>query len=161
MRSKIRVVGAMIEKDGRYLITTGFEAAPGTARLAMTVTEAILNAHGMCHGGAIFSLADAGFFYACNSGGVQSVALGYVPPSILEIPGAKDVAVEFTSLRGIVSFVVRLQHHLFSASSMFKSPLATIVQAASSGISSNRMYWWLITIIGMSRPNSLPTSAAR
>ena len=46
------------------------------ARLAMTVTEAILNAHGMCHGGAIFSLADAGFFYACNSAGVQSVAAG-------------------------------------------------------------------------------------
>ena len=69
------------EQDGRDRLarTLGIElieAAPGTARLAMTVTEAILNAHGMCHGGAIFSLADAGFFYACNSGGVQSVAAG-------------------------------------------------------------------------------------
>ena len=53
----------------------------------MTVTEAVLNAHGMCHGGAIFSLADAGFFYACNSGGVQSVAAGcdinYLRPATL------------------------------------------------------------------------------
>lgn len=69
------------EQDGRDRLarTLGIElieASPGKARLAMIVTEAVLNAHGMCHGGAIFSLADAGFFYACNSGGVQSVAAG-------------------------------------------------------------------------------------
>jgi acyl-CoA thioesterase len=69
------------EQDGRDRLarTLGIElleARPGHARLAMTVSESILNAHGMCHGGAIFSLADAGFFYACNSGGVQSVAAG-------------------------------------------------------------------------------------
>ena len=53
----------------------------------MTVTEAMLNAHGMCHGGVIFSLADCGFYYACNSGGVASVAAGcdinYVRPARL------------------------------------------------------------------------------
>jgi len=38
---------------------------------------------------------------------------------------------------------------------------ASFDHAASSGISSNNMYWWLITIIGTSRPNILPTSAAR
>lgn len=80
-RSATEVEAWAREQDGRDRLarTLGIElieAAPGTARLAMTVTEAILNAHGMCHGGAIFSLADAGFFYACNSGGVQSVAAG-------------------------------------------------------------------------------------
>ncbi len=80
-RSAAEVDAWAREQDGRDRLarTLGIElieAAPGTARLAMTVTEAILNAHGMCHGGAIFSLADAGFFYACNSGGVQSVAAG-------------------------------------------------------------------------------------
>lgn len=80
-RSAAEVEAWARDQDGRDRLarTLGIElieAAPGTARLAMTVTEAVLNAHGMCHGGAIFSLADAGFFYACNSGGVQSVAAG-------------------------------------------------------------------------------------
>jgi acyl-CoA thioesterase len=69
------------QQDGRDRLarTLGIElleAKPGLVRLAMTVTENILNAHGMCHGGAIFSLADAGFYYACNASGVQSVAAG-------------------------------------------------------------------------------------
>lgn len=69
------------EQDGRDRLarTLGIElleAKPGLARVAMTVTESVLNAHGMCHGGALFSLADIGFFYACNSAGVPSVAAG-------------------------------------------------------------------------------------
>ena len=34
------------------------EVAPGMARLAMTVTEHMVNGHGLCHGGFIFTLAD-------------------------------------------------------------------------------------------------------
>jgi acyl-CoA thioesterase len=80
-RSVADVAAWAREQDGRDRLarTLGIElieATPGMARLRMTVTEHILNAHGMCHGGAIFSLADAGFFYACNSAGVQSVAAG-------------------------------------------------------------------------------------
>lgn len=80
-RSAAEVDAWAREQDGRDRLarTLGIElieAAPGMARLAMTVTNSILNAHGLCHGGAIFSLADAGFFYACNSGGVPSVAAG-------------------------------------------------------------------------------------
>jgi acyl-CoA thioesterase len=80
-RSAADVAAWAREQDGRDRLarTLGIElleARPGHARLAMTVGESVLNAHGMCHGGAIFSLADAGFFYACNSGGVQSVAAG-------------------------------------------------------------------------------------
>jgi acyl-CoA thioesterase len=35
------------------------EVAPGRARLSMTITEAMTNGHGICHGGFIFSLADS------------------------------------------------------------------------------------------------------
>lgn len=50
------------------------EVASGVARLAMTVTERMLNGHGSCHGGFIFSLADSAFAFACNSHGQPSVA---------------------------------------------------------------------------------------
>ena len=41
--------------------------APGRATLSMTVTDAMSNGHGNCHGGYIFTLADSAFAFACNS----------------------------------------------------------------------------------------------
>lgn len=41
--------------------------APGKATLTMTVTNAMSNGHGTCHGGYIFTLADSAFAFACNS----------------------------------------------------------------------------------------------
>ncbi|QLH16547.1 acyl-CoA thioesterase [Paracoccus pantotrophus] len=41
--------------------------APGEATLSMTITEAMSNGHGNCHGGYIFTLADSAFAFACNS----------------------------------------------------------------------------------------------
>lgn len=41
--------------------------APGQATLSMTVTGAMSNGHGNCHGGYIFTLADSAFAFACNS----------------------------------------------------------------------------------------------
>lgn len=43
------------------------DIAPGRATLTMTVTEAMSNGHGNCHGGYIFTLADSAFAFACNS----------------------------------------------------------------------------------------------
>ena len=40
---------------------------PGTATLTMQVRKHMLNGHGMCHGGMIFSLADSAFAFACNT----------------------------------------------------------------------------------------------
>jgi len=51
------------------------ELTPGHARVAMTLTPAKLNFHGIPHGGAIFSLADAAFAAASNSHGQPAVAL--------------------------------------------------------------------------------------
>jgi len=54
---------------------TVLEARPGFARLDMTITEAMINGHDIAHGGAIFTLADTAFAYACNSRNEANVAL--------------------------------------------------------------------------------------
>jgi acyl-CoA thioesterase len=50
------------------------DVGTGRARLAMTVTERMVNGHGLCHGGFIFTLADSAFAFACNSRGQHAVA---------------------------------------------------------------------------------------
>jgi acyl-CoA thioesterase len=63
------------------------EVGSGRARLVMTITERMLNGHGSCHGGFIFSLADSAFAFACNSHGQPAVAqhcsVTYVAPGRL------------------------------------------------------------------------------
>ena len=48
--------------------------APGVAVMRMPVGPQMVNAHQICHGGFIFSLADTAFAYACNSHNVIAVA---------------------------------------------------------------------------------------
>lgn len=48
--------------------------APGVARLSMAVEPRMVNGHGTCHGGFIFTLADSAFAFACNTDGTMSVA---------------------------------------------------------------------------------------
>ena len=48
--------------------------APGTARLAMVVRDDMVNGHGTCHGGFIFTLADSAFAFACNTYDERTVA---------------------------------------------------------------------------------------
>jgi len=52
------------------------EYGPGWARARMTVRGDMVNGHGTCHGGLIFSLADTAFACACNSWGPVTVAAG-------------------------------------------------------------------------------------
>lgn len=47
---------------------------PGLATLSMVVRKDHLNGHGTCHGGAIFTLADSAFAFACNSHNTVTVA---------------------------------------------------------------------------------------
>jgi acyl-CoA thioesterase len=47
---------------------------PGLAIVSMTITEAMVNGHGTCHGGYIFTLADSAFAFACNGNNQRSVA---------------------------------------------------------------------------------------
>ena len=52
------------------------EVAPGNVRICMTVRPEMVNGHGLCHGGIIFTLADSAFAFACNSHGEPMVAAG-------------------------------------------------------------------------------------
>ncbi len=47
---------------------------PGIAVLAMPVTDRMVNGHGICHGGFIFTLADSAFAFACNTHNTRTVA---------------------------------------------------------------------------------------
>jgi acyl-CoA thioesterase len=55
---------------GMEIVSVG----PGRADVAMTITEPMVNGHGTCHGGFIFSLADSAFAFACNSYNQRAVA---------------------------------------------------------------------------------------
>lgn len=50
------------------------DMGPGRCRLRMTVQPDMVNSHGTCHGGIIFTLADSAFGYACNSFNRNTVA---------------------------------------------------------------------------------------
>ncbi|ACU73346.1 phenylacetic acid degradation protein PaaD [Catenulispora acidiphila DSM 44928] len=52
------------------------EVAPGRAVARMRVGAAMLNGHGIGHGGYVFLLADTAFALACNSRGPVTVAAG-------------------------------------------------------------------------------------
>ena len=63
------------------------EAREGYARIRMTLTAAMLNGHGIAHGGMVFALADTAFAYACNSRNLRSVA---AQASIVFLDAARD-----------------------------------------------------------------------
>jgi acyl-CoA thioesterase len=62
------------DRATRALGMTVRELAPGRARLAMTVTDLMVNGHGITHGGFVFMLADSAFAGACNYPGTVTVA---------------------------------------------------------------------------------------
>lgn len=52
------------------------EVGVGVSKMKMRVREDMLNGHGTCHGGFIFTLADSTFAFACNSHNHVTVAAG-------------------------------------------------------------------------------------
>lgn len=50
--------------------------AQGFAEITMPVRQDMVNGHGICHGGFIFTLADSAFAFACNSRNQITVAAG-------------------------------------------------------------------------------------
>ena len=48
---------------------------PGAAVCRMRVREDMVQGHGTCHGGIVFTLADTAFAYACNAYNRATVAL--------------------------------------------------------------------------------------
>jgi acyl-CoA thioesterase len=71
-------VEAMMASDAasRMLGIELLDYGDGWARTRLTVRDDMVNGHGICHGGMIFSLADTTFACACNSWGPVTVAAG-------------------------------------------------------------------------------------
>lgn len=88
------------------------EVRPGYARLEMAIAKHMVNGHGMCHGGYIFTLADSAFAYACNSFGQRAVAqqcaITYVSPGRLGTRLVAEAAARVQQERsGIYDVTVR------------------------------------------------------
>jgi acyl-CoA thioesterase len=64
------------DRASQWLGIEFIEVASGRVRIAMTVREDMVNGHGMCHGGIVFTFADSAFAFACNSHGDPMVAAG-------------------------------------------------------------------------------------
>jgi len=73
-----RCAKAMFEQDqaSQKLGMKIESVAPGRAELSMTVTEDMIQGHGSCHGGYLFTLADSAFAFSCNTYDKRTVASG-------------------------------------------------------------------------------------
>jgi acyl-CoA thioesterase len=69
---------AMFDADvaSRGLGMELLDVGDGTAQVRMRVSPAMVNGHGIAHGGYVFLLADTAFACACNSRGPVTVAAG-------------------------------------------------------------------------------------
>ena len=89
------------DRASQHLGITISDVGPGRATARMTVTETMVNGHGLCHGGLVFTLADTAFAFACNTHGTVTVAAGadvvFVAPARL---GDELVAVAAERQRG-------------------------------------------------------------
>lgn len=73
-----RAADFLLERDqmSRSLDMKIVHIGPGRASLSMLVRVDMMNGHGSCHGGVLFSLADTAFAFACNTYNVTTVAAG-------------------------------------------------------------------------------------
>ncbi len=75
----VSAVAAAMWQGDRACQALGMELVSvevGSAQMAMTVKDHMVNGHGICHGGFLFTLADSAFAYACNSRNLVTVASG-------------------------------------------------------------------------------------
>ena len=82
------------------------DVGPGRAQLSMVVREDMINGHGTCHGGIIFTFADTAFAHACNTRNQISVAVScqiefLVPVSLGERLTATAVEQHLSGRNGI------------------------------------------------------------
>ena len=80
---------AMLDRD-RASLALGMQlltVAAGTARLSMPIRADMIQGHGTCHGGYIFTLADSAFAVACNTYNQVTIGLGcsidYIAPAFI------------------------------------------------------------------------------
>jgi acyl-CoA thioesterase len=84
---------------------------PGRARMTMRVADAMVNGHGLCHGGYLFTLADSAAAYAVNAFGRDAVAssasIEFLAPARLgEVLVADAVATAHAGRRHVLDVTV-------------------------------------------------------
>ncbi len=90
------------------------DVGEGTCTMTLAVQEQHCNGHGMCHGGLIFSLADAAFAFACNSRNQRTVAqhntISFIAPGRLgDTPTARAREVSLSGRSGLTDVTVTNQ----------------------------------------------------
>ena len=90
------------------------EVTPGGAVLSMSVRPDMLNGHGICHGGFIFTLADSAFAFACNSRNQSTVAqhnvISYLAPGMAgDVLTARAEETDLSGRSGIYDVTVTNQ----------------------------------------------------
>lgn len=111
------VAAAMYARDhaAQALGITLQSIASGRATMSMRVRPDMIQGHGSCHGGMIFSLADTAFAYACNTNNNVTVAgacsIEFLRPAFLD-DQLIAVATETASVgrNGIYDILVHNQH---------------------------------------------------
>ena len=103
--------------------------APGQAVVTMPITGALVNGHGTCHGGYIFTLADSAFAFACNSYNQRTVAqhcsITFLAPGRLgDLLTARGAELSRTGRSGIYDITVSNQDGLTIA--IFRGHCRTI-----------------------------------
>ncbi|MCU1592189.1 MAG: phenylacetic acid degradation protein PaaD [Frankiales bacterium] len=96
---------AAMYADDRASQTLGItitDVAPGRATASMQVSDAMVNGHGICHGGYVFLLADTAFAFACNTHGRAVVAAGADVSFLAPVRAGDELVAEATerALRG-------------------------------------------------------------
>jgi acyl-CoA thioesterase len=104
------VIWAM-DKTSQALGMTLAGVGPGRSELGMLVRDDMVNAHGTCHGGYIFTLADSAFSYAAGSHDERTVAqhctITYVAPAACgSVLTARAVEVSRAGRSGIYDITV-------------------------------------------------------
>jgi acyl-CoA thioesterase len=115
------------------------EVAPGSVRIAMTVKSEMLNGHGLCHGGILFTFADSAFAFACNSYGEPMVAAGATIEFLA--PGGSGerltaVANEVTRTARTGIYDVRIANDAGQTVAVFRGRSSRLRTPSPSGISS-------------------------
>jgi acyl-CoA thioesterase len=134
-------VRSMFESDrvSQNLGIEILEVSPGSVRIAMTVRADMVNGHGMCHGGFIFTFADSAFAFACNSHGEPMVAAGASIEFLAPCAGGERLTavateVERTARHGI--YDVRVSNGGGAAVALFRGRSSRLRVPTPNGINS-------------------------
>jgi len=112
---------AMFEADraSRALGITVRALSPGRAELQMTVSELMVNGHGIVHGGYVFLLADTAFACACNYEGAVTVA------------ASADITFISPARQGDVLVAVAVERHRYGRSGIYDVTVSSAAEVVA------------------------------